>query len=54
MKKRNEQELKQKKCERDEKSGRTKDRNIYRQSDVDDFSSECQKSIITLMRKKAS
>jgi hypothetical protein len=54
LKKRNKREPKQKKCERDEKSGRTKDRNICRQSDVADFSPERQKRIIMLMGKKAS
>jgi hypothetical protein len=54
LKKRNKRKPKQKKCKRDEKSGRTKDRNICRQSDVADFSLECQKGIIMLMGKKAS
>jgi hypothetical protein len=49
LEKRNKPEPKEKKCERDEKSGRTKDGNICRQSDVADFSPECQKGIITLM-----
>jgi len=39
LKKRNKREPKQKKCERDEKRGRTKDRNICRQSDFADFKS---------------
>jgi len=54
LKKRNKREPKQKKCERDEKRGRTKGRNVCRQSDVADFSPECEKRIITLMGKKAS
>ena len=50
----NKWEPKEKRCERDEKSGRIKDGNICRQTDVVDFSPECQRRIITLMGKKAS